>query len=325
MRAVVCKEWGGPETLVVEEVADPVAGPGEVCIDVHAASVNFADTLLIAGTYQVKPERPFSPGMEVGGVVSGVGDGVTQVKLGQRVMALTGEGAYAEKVVVEEKGVFAIPDSMGFDEGASFPVAYGTSHLGLRHRGNLKAGEVLVVHGAAGGVGVTAVEIGKHLGATVIATAGSPEKLEVAKAHGADHCIDYSKEDVRQRVLELTDKRGADVIYDPVGGDVFDASMRCVAWEGRILVIGFAAGRIPTAAANYLLVKNCAAIGVFWGAYIDRDPATLRAGMEELVGWYSEGALKPHISMTFAMEEVADAMGALLGRRSTGKVVIKIR
>ncbi|NKC10896.1 MAG: zinc-binding dehydrogenase [Gammaproteobacteria bacterium] len=325
MRAVLCKDWGGPQTLVVEEVPEPSPGPGEVCIEVHAASVNFADTLMIAGKYQVKPERPFSPGMEVGGVVSACGEGVSGLAVGQRVMAVTGQGAYAERVVAPEKDVFAIPDSMPFDEAASFPVAYGTSHLGLCRRAQLKAGEVLLVHGAAGGVGITAVEIGRHLGATVIATAGTDAKLAIARSHGAHHGVDYAAEDVRERVLELTGGRGADVIYDPVGGDVFDASLRCINWEGRILVVGFAAGRIPSAPANYLLVKNCATIGVFWGAYSRRDPATLRAGMEALLGWYEEGALKPHISLRYSMDEVPAAMNALLERRSTGKVVISIR
>ena len=322
MRAVVVREWTDPKDLNVDSlpVRDPDAG--EVRIAVHAAGLNFADTLIVAGKYQEKPPFPFSPGMEAAGEIEAVGAGVTGLKEGDRVMALTGHGSFAERCVTAAKRVLKIPDSMGFADAAAFPVAYGTSHLALRHRGRLQAGETLLVHGAAGGVGLTAVQIGKVLGARVIGTARGAGKRAIAEANGAEETIDYSEEDVRSRVLELTGGKGANVIYDPVGGDVFDASLRCIAWEGRLLVIGFAAGRIPQAPANYLLLKNAAAVGVFWGAYMKNDPAVILAGFEELLGWYADGLLKPHISATFALEETAAAMAMLLGRKSTGKVVI---
>ena len=322
MRAVLCRELGPPENLKLEDVPPPEPGEGQVTIAVSAAGVNFADTLIIAGKYQDKPPLPFSPGLEAAGIVAKVGPGVTGLKEGDRVMSMLGYGGYAEEALAPAAGTLKIPDSMDFVDAASFPVAYGTSHLGLRRRGNLKAGETLLVHGAAGGVGLTAVQIGRVVGAEVIGTARGRDKLDIAAANGAKHVIDYSEEDIRERVLEITGKRGADVIYDPVGGDVFDASLRCIAWEGRILVIGFAAGRIPQVPANYLLVKNCAAVGVFWGAYMRRDPSVVRESFEELFGWYDDGLLKPHVSATFDLEEVPDAMQMLLSRKSTGKIVV---
>lgn len=322
MRAVVVREWTEPKDLAVGSL--PVRDPevGEVRIVVHAAGLNFADTLIVAGKYQEKPPFPFSPGMEAAGEVEAVGAGVSGLKEGDRVMALTGHGGFAERCVTQAQRVLKIPDSMSFAHAAAFPVAYGTSHLALRHRGQLQRGETLLVHGAAGGVGLTAVQIGKVLGARVIGTARGAEKRAIAEANGADETIDYSEEDIRSRVLELTGGKGANVIYDPVGGDVFDASLRCIAWEGRLLVIGFAAGRIPQAPANYLLLKNAAAVGVFWGAYMKNDPAVVLGGFEELLGWYADGRLAPHISATFGLEEVRDAMAMLLARKSTGKIVI---
>jgi NADPH2:quinone reductase len=322
MRAVQCKAWGGPRDLVLESVPVPEPGPGQVRIAVQAAGVNFADTLMIAGKYQEKPPFPFVPGLEAAGTIDAVGQGVIGIKEGDRVMAVLGRGAFAERALAPVDAVFPIPKTMDGPTAAGFPVAYGTSHVALRHRANLKAGETLVVHGAAGGVGLTAVQIGKILGATVIGTARGAEKLDVAKTNGAAHVIDYGAEDVRQRILELTDKRGADVIYDPIGGDIFDASLRCVAWEGRILTIGYASGRIPSVAANLLLVKNASVVGCYWGAYLKRDPAVIRKSFEELIGWYGDGLLAPHVSNTFQLEEVADALETLAARKSTGKVVI---
>lgn len=324
MRAVLCKEWGPPESLVVEDAPMPEPGPGEVRIAVKAAGLNFADTLLIQGKYQFKPDHPFSPGLECAGVIDAVGEGATRVAPGDRVMSYANFGSHAEYQVVAESAVHKIPDGLDFESAAGFPVAYGTSHVALDHRGKLQAGETLLVHGAAGGVGLTAVEIGKAMGATVIATARGADKLAIAKEHGADHLIDYSEEDIRERVLDITGGTGANVIYDPVGGDVFDASLRCIAWEGRLLVIGFAAGRIPEAKANYLLLKNCAAVGVFWGAYTEKDPQVIQDSWAQLLAWHEAGKLKPHVSHTFPMEQVTEAMQLLLSRKSTGKLVIKI-
>lgn len=324
MRAMVCEDWGKPDSLTLREMPVPEPGRGEVRVAVRAAGVNFADTLVIAGQYQVRPERPFVPGFELGGVVDACGPGVQGLEPGQRVMGVPQVGAFGEFAVMPADRVYPIPDVMTFAHAAAFPVAYGTSHLALRHRGGLRSGEVLLVHGAAGGVGLTAVEIGAHLGATVIATAGSEEKLAIARRAGAAHGINYRDTDIRDAVRALTEGHGADVIYDPVGGDVFDASLRCINWEGRLLVIGFADGRIPSAPANLLLVKNCAVVGVFWGAYMDKDPATLAHSMRELLDWYVAGALKPHVSETLPLESAAEAMNLILARRSTGKVVLEV-
>jgi NADPH2:quinone reductase len=322
MRAVLCKEWGGPEKLVVENVPSPPIREGTVRIAVHAAGINFADLLLISGQYQEKPAFPFTPGMEAAGTVTEVGAGVGSLKAGDRVMALTGTGAYAGEVVIDAGRALKIPDKMDFVTAASFPVAYGTSHGAFDWRAHLKPGEWLLVLGAAGGVGLTAVEIGKAMGAKVIACAGGPEKLEIARQHGADHLIDYSREDIRERVKAITGGKGADVVYDPVGGDAFDASLRSIAWGGRIIVIGFASGRIPQAPANILLVKNIDVIGFYWGSYQARRPELLRDSYSKLLRWFEEGKLKPHVSAQMDLDEVAQAMALLQSRKSTGKVVL---
>jgi len=322
MRAVLCKEWGGPEDLAIGEIESRDPGPGEIRVAIKAAGVNFADTLMIAGKYQEKPDFPFSPGLEAAGEVIAVGEGVEHLAEGERVMAMCGYGGFAEECTMEAARAVRIPDNMDFVDAAAFPVAYGTSHVGLERRANLQPGETLLVHGASGGVGLTAVEIGKVMGATVIGTGGSDEKLEIVTAYGADHVINYAQEDVRERVLALTGGKGADVIYDPVGGDVFDASLRCIAWEGRLIVVGFASGRIPEAPANRLLIKNCAAIGLFWGAYAMRDPKVIVDSFGTLLGWYAEGRLKPHVSHTFPMERAGEALNTLLSRKATGKVVL---
>ena len=275
MRAVMCKSWGEPENLKVEETHAPIAGPGEALLAVKACGINFGDVLMVQGKYQVKPAFPFTPGFEISGEVIGCGEGVTNCKPGDRVIGFPPYGGYAEQAVVRADGVIPIPDSMDYVSAASFPVAYGTSHVALDRCGRLAEGETLLVLGAAGGVGLTAVEIGKAMGAKVIAAARGPEKLEIAKQHGADELIDYESEDLRTKVKELTGERGVDVVYDPVGGDYFDAALRCLAWEGRILVIGFAAGRIPEIPANRLLLKSAQAIGVYWGAYRQHDPSVI--------------------------------------------------
>jgi len=322
MRAVICRAWGGPETLNVGDLAVPEPGPDQVLIDVAAAGVNFADTLMIAGKYQEKPEFPFSPGLEIAGTLRALGKNVSGLQVGQRVMALTDFGGYAEAALARAGDVYPIPDALGWAEAAGFPITYGTAHGALRWHADLQPGEILLVHGAAGGVGLAAVEIGKAIGATVIATAGGPEKLAVAKAHGADHLIDYRSEDIREKVKEITAGKGADVVFDPVGGDVFDASLRCIAWSGRLLVIGFAAGRVPQIPANILLVKNIAVMGVYWGSYRKHAPERLAEEFRELFHWYEAGLLKPHVSHKLDLTEAAEAMALLLERRSTGKVVL---
>src|SRR5512146_1085196 len=322
MRAVLCKEWGGEDKLVVEDVARPALREGAVRIAVHAAGVNFADLLVIAGQYQEKPAFPFTPGAEAAGVVSEVGAGVSALKTGDRVMALTGLGAYAEEAVVDAARVRPIPDSMDFASAAGFPVAYGTSHGALEWRARLKAGEWLLVLGAAGGVGLAAVEIGKAMGARVIACASSAEKLAVAREYGADEVVDDSREDIRERVKGITGGHGADVVYDPVGGDAFDAALRSIAWGGRIIVIGFAAGRIPQIPANIILVKNVDVIGFYWGSYQAHNPELLRGSLKQLLSWVEQGRLKPHISHRFDLADAPLALNSLRQRKSTGKVVL---
>src|SRR5712691_10254059 len=324
MKAILCREWGGPEGLRVEEVAPAPLGPTQARIRVHACGVNFADTLMIAGKYQVKPEFPFTPGLEAAGEVIEIGATVRHLELGQRVLAvLRFGGAYAEEIVLDAAAVVPIPAAMDFVTAAAFPVAYGTAHFALTHRGHLQPGETLLVLGAAGGVGLTAVEIGKQLGARVIAAAGGPAKLAVAKEHGADELIDYQTESIRDRVRELTQGLGADVVFDPVGGDAFDQALRAVNWEARMLVIGFAAGRIQSVPANLILVKNISVIGVVWGAKAARDPVLVSRNLAELLRWWEAGRLKPLVAKTFPLAAAGAAMQALLSRRHAGKIVLE--
>ncbi|MEC9347624.1 MAG: NADPH:quinone oxidoreductase family protein [Pseudomonadota bacterium] len=325
MKAMVCREWCGPDDLVYEDIPTPVPGKGEVLIDVHCAGVNFPDLLLIAGKYQFKPPFPFSPGMEVAGVVAAVGEGVTLFKAGDRVMATCGDGGFAEAVTAPERKVFHLPDGVSFEQGAGFPVTYGTTYHGLKDRGNLKPGDVLLVHGASGGVGLNAVELGKLMGATVIGTVGSDAKMDIVKQYGADHVFNYSTQSIRETVKELTGGKGADVIYDPVGGDAFDESLRCIAWDGRLLVIGFASGRIPEAKANLVLLKQCQIVGVFWGAWTERNPDETRRQFDQLLAWTAEGRLKPHVSLRYPLTEAPEAMKALAARKATGKVIVNVR
>lgn len=322
MRTVLCKEFGGPAKLVIEDVPPPAIRDGAVRVQIHAAGVNFADTLIITGQYQEKPPFPFTPGMEMAGVVSELGAGVTHLKLGDRVLGSIGRGGFADEVVADAGGIHRIPDSMDFVTAAGFPVAYSTSHGAYAWRARLKAGERVLVLGASGGVGLTAVEIAKAMGATVIAAAGGPEKLAVAKGAGADHLIDYTREDLRERVKEITGGRGVDVVYDPVGGDMFDASLRVIAWEGRIIVIGFAGGRIPQIPANLVLVKNIDIIGFFWGSYRRHRPQAMSESFAQLFRWFEDGKLRPHVSHRLDLTEVAKAFELLKTRKSTGKVVL---
>lgn len=322
-KALLCKGFGPPESLVLEEVEALPLAAGEVRIAIKAAALNFADTLIIEGKYQEKPPFPFTPGMECAGVVTELGEGVRHLKVGQRVMALSAKGAFREETVVEAGAVLPIPDGMEFATAAGFPVAYGTSHLALTDRAQLKAGETLLVLGASGGVGLTAVEIGKAMGARVIAAASSPEKLSVARDHGADEVIDYTAEDLKARLKELAPK-GVDVVFDPVGGDYFDAALRNMAWCGRIITIGYAAGRIPQVPANLLLVKNCAVLGLFWGAYRKHNPQRLGQSLMELLSMWGQGKLRPHVSHALPITDYAQAFHLLSGRKATGKVVLTL-
>ena len=291
---------------------------------VRACGVNFADSLIIRGQYQKQPQPPFSPGFEVSGEVLEVGAGVKEIAIGDRVIAMTPHGGYAEQVIADINRCVPMPASMSWEHGAAFPVVFGTSHVALWHRARLRAGETLVVHGASGGVGLTAVAIGKQLGATVIATANGAGKLEVARAHGAVQLIDSSQEDVRGRIKELTDGRGADVVYDPVGGESFAASLRSIAFEGRILIIGFAGGSVPQIPANHLLVKNVDVIGLNWPAYAELNPQVMTESFQTLIHWYLDGAIKPHVSATYPLEQAVEALNQVVNRKSTGKVVITV-
>ncbi len=322
MRAVICTELGGAEKLALMERPEPEAGEGQVVIQVAAAGLNFADSLIIAGKYQEKPAPPFVPGFEVAGRVQAVGSGVSRFKPGDPVLALPDWGGFAEKIAVPAEHVFAMPGGVDVAVAAGFAINYGTAHGALRWHARLQPGETLLVHGAAGGTGLAAVEIGKAMGARVIATAGGAEKLAVAQAHGADELIDYRSEDIRTRVKDLTGGKGADVVFDPVGGHVFDASLRCVAWGGRLLVIGFAGGKVSQIPANHLLVKNVAAMGVYWGSYRKHRPDMLAQQFEELFGWLKEGQLKPLITQRFPLERAAEAIKILIERKSTGKMVL---
>ncbi|MDD2059466.1 NADPH:quinone oxidoreductase family protein [Pseudomonas sp. GD03860] len=325
MKAVLCKTLGPAQNLVLEEVASPVPKRNEILLDVHAAGVNFPDTLIIEGKYQFQPPLPFSPGGEAAGVVSAVGEKVSDLKVGDRVMALTGWGSFAEQVAVPAYNVLPIPPQMDFTQAAAFGMTYGTSMHALQQRGRLKAGETLLVLGASGGVGLAAVEIGKAMGARVIAAASSAEKLAVARAAGADELINYSEHSLKDEIKRLTGGNGADVIYDPVGGDLFDQAVRGIAWNGRLLVVGFASGRIPELPVNLALLKGAAVIGVFWGAFAQRQPADNATNFKQLFAWFAEGKLKPLVSQTFPLAEAGAAIDTLAQRRAVGKLVVTTR
>ncbi len=323
MKAWLCNDWGEPQSLSLSQIDAPRPGDHQVLIDVHRAAVNFPDTLMIAGKYQFKPQLPFVPGIECAGTVLEVGSKVENFKTGDRVTAILDHGGYAERALAESIQTHHIPDAMGYDDAAAFPTTYGTVYRALIDRGQLCSGETLLVLGAAGGVGLNAVEIGHLLGANVIAAAGSEEKLELARSYGASHTINYATESIQDRVSEITAGRGANVVFDPVGGDAFDASLRCMAREGRLLVIGFASGRIPSAPAHRILMSESSVIGVLYGGR--RTPAVARANFAKMLTWYCEGRLKPHVSMRFPFEQVPEAMHALLDRSATGKVLIQTR
>jgi len=322
MKAVLCKTLGPARDLVLEEAASPLPKINEVLLDVQAAGVNFPDTLIIEGKYQFKPPMPFSPGGEAAGVVAAVGDKAGPFKVGDRVMALTGWGAFAEQVAVPGYNVLPIPATMDFTTAAAFSMTYGTSMHALRQRAQLQPGETLLVLGASGGVGLAAVEIGKAMGARVIAAASNAEKLAVAKAAGADELIDYSQASLKDEIKRLTDGQGADVIFDPVGGELFDQAVRGLAWNGRLLVVGFASGSIPQLAANLVLLKGAAVMGVFWGSFAQRQPEDNAANFQQLFAWHAEGKLKPLVSQTYPLAEAGAAIEALGQRRAVGKLVV---
>jgi NADPH:quinone reductase len=325
MKAVLCKQFGMPEDLVLEDVPAPTAGPGEVLIDVHAAALNFPDVLMIQGKYQSQPPFPFSPAGEIAGVVTATGEGVAEVAVGDRVFGGTGFGGLAEQVAVKARALRPIPEGMSFAEASAISTTYGTSYYALKQRAALRPGETLLVLGAGGGVGLAAVELGKAMGARVIAAASTSDKLAAARQAGADELVDYSDGELKDKVKALTDGKGADVIYDPVGGALFDQCMRCINWYGRILVIGFAAGEIPRVPINLVLLKSCQLVGVFYGAWSARSPEEAAANFQDILDLYRQGRIKPLIGAEYALAEYADALRCLMERRAIGKVVVKVR
>lgn len=322
MKAVLCKSYGPPSQLVLEETASPQPGKGEVLISVKACGVNFPDTLIIEGKYQFKPEFPFSPGGEVAGVVKALGEGVKHLQIGQSVFSLTGWGGFAEEALAKANATFPIPPGMDFPTAAAFSMTYGTSYHALVNRAQIQAGETLLVLGAAGGVGLTAVEIGHLLGAKVIAAASTAEKLALCRKYGASEVINYREEDLKSRVKELTQGKGVDVVYDPVGGDFSEAALRATAWKGRYLVIGFAAGDIPRIPLNLPLLKGCAIVGVFWGAFAERNPQANMANFMQMLQWFQAGKLKPHLHGKYSLDRAAEALHEMLDRKVMGKLVL---
>jgi len=322
MRAIVVDRWMKPSELKVGEAPEPQAGPGMLLVEVKAAGCNFFDLLMVQGQYQVKPPFPFVPGAEIAGVVLEVGEGVAGFSPGDRVLASAGLGAFAERAAVPAKGSYRLPDGMSFEAGAAFPIVYPTSYAGLVYRADLQPGEDLLVHAAAGGVGLAAVQIGKALGARVLATAGGSEKLDVARRAGAEVAIDYRADDFVARVKEATGGKGADVIYDSVGGDVFDRSLKCIAWNGRLLVIGFASGRIPEVKANRILLKNIAITGLHWGAHVANEPEKIPRTFEALFDLYRQDKIEPVIYRTYGLDDAPAALEALASRKTHGKLIL---
>lgn len=322
MKAVLCSQFCGPDDLVLSDIPEPVAGHGEVVIAVKSAALNFFDLLMIQGKYQVKPPFPFSPAAEIAGVVESVGAGVTDVKPGDRVAASCGHNGARQKIALPATSLVKIPDNLDFDRAAGIIVIYGTALHALQDRADPKPGETLAVFGAAGGTGLAACELGKLLGLKVIACASSDEKLEFAKQHGAELTINYAKEDLKEALKRIGGDKGIDIVFDPVGGTYAEAGVRSLAWKGRFLVIGFAAGEIPKIPLNLALLKGCDIRGVFWGAYMRRDPKDGRANLEKLMQWAAEGKISSHVDRTFPLEKTADALKVLAGRQAMGKVIL---
>jgi NADPH2:quinone reductase len=322
MRALVCRAYGPIDSLRIDDVPDPKPAAGQVVVRVHACGVNFPDLLIVEGKYQFKPAPPFSPGGEVAGVVEAVGPAVDTLQEGDRVVAMSIWGGMAEKLAADASQVIRLPDGVDFTNASCVATAHGTSLYALRDRANLQAGETLLVLGAAGGVGLAAVQIGKRMGARVVAAASSDAKLETCKRHGADVLVNYSREDLKERVKAITDGAGADVVYDPVGGSYTEAALRATAWNGRVLVVGFAAGDIPRVPANLVLLKGCSLVGVFWGMALVRERSRLIGQLEEILGWLEDGSVKPHVHATYPLDRALDALRDVAQRRVEGKVVI---
>ena len=324
MKAIVCKTYGPPENLALEEIDDPVAAENEAVVLIYSASLNFPDGLQIQGKYQFQPPMPFTPGSEVGGIITSVGAGIQDFSVGDRVMATPGIGGLAEQVAVKADGLRKIPDSMDFKTAAGFAMIYTTSYYALKQRAQLQPGETLLVLGASGGVGLAAVELGKLMGAKVIAAASSGEKLDFVNRLNPDALLNYGDGELKERVKELTGGVGADVIYDPVGGDLFDQSCRCINWNGRLLVVGFASGRIPQYKANLALLKGSSMVGVFLGRFRKEDPAEYEKNFAELLGMYDAGKLQPIVTESFAMTDFVDAFNVFTERKVMGKVTLEI-
>jgi NADPH2:quinone reductase len=328
MRALVCREYGSIESLVLQDVPDPTPGAGQVRVRVHACGINFPDVLIVQGKYQFKPTPPFSPGGEVAGVVDALGPDVspeaqaTGVRVGDRVVVVSLWGGLAELLAADASGLVRVPDGVDLATASCVPTAYGTGLYALRDRAQLRAGETLLVLGASGGTGLAAVQIGKRMGARVIAAASSPEKLELCKRHGADDTIDYVREDLKERTKALTGGAGVDVVYDPVGGAFTEAALRATAFGGRLLVVGFTAGEIPRVPTNLALLKGASIVGVFWGMALMREPARLRGQMEEILRWVADGSLRPHLHATLPLERAVEGLRAVEGRKVQGKAVV---
>ncbi len=324
MKAALCKAHGGPDSLVIEDIAEPILQKGQARLAIHACGVNFPDVLMVAGKYQHQPPLPFAPGAEVSGEIIELADDVSNFKVGQHVIALTSSGGMAEQACVAATSMIPVPDTMDYPTAAGFMLTYGTSYHALKQRAQLQPGETVLVLGAAGGVGLAAVELAHLMGATVIAAASSNDKLQLAKKYGAEHLVNYSEENLKESVMALTKGRGVDVIYDPVGGAMFDQCMRCMAWNGRLLVIGFASGEIPKAAVNLPLLKGFSIVGVFWGSFTQRQSAIHLQNTKELLEFFASGKLKPCVMQTFPLEQASQALVTLAERRAKGKVIITI-
>lgn len=325
MKAVVCKEHGLPDRLVLEtDWPDPEIGGQEVLIEVKAAGLNFPDVLIIQNKYQTQPDLPFIPGAECAGVVAAVGSGVSRFKPGDKVISMGAHGAFCSKIAADQNAVFPMPEGLSFEQAAGVAITYFTSYHALRQRADIQPGETLLVLGAAGGVGITAVELGKLFGARVIAAASSDEKLDVCRQMGADEVINYSRESLKDRVKELTGGRGVDVVYDPVGGDFSEQALRSMAWKGRFLVIGFASGPIPKVPLNLALLKGCAIVGVFWGRFMAEEPEVNRQNIYELWELFAQGKLKPVVTDLFPLEDYEAAYACMMERRARGKVILTL-